>query len=93
MRAETLFWLIVGVTMTASLLVSAALGYVRQHWSVLVAVLIVSTLALGPETGISVAYGGYLGVIFIPAILAGYLVGRALRVSRLSSRDPSRAGP
>lgn len=80
MAEETLLWLIVGVTMPASLLVSAAIGYRREHWSLLIAVLILSTLALGAGTGISVAYGGYLGVIFVPAILTGYLLGRALEV-------------
>ena len=79
MSEDTLFWLVVVVTTAAAFAGSAVVGFVREDWSLLVAVLVLSTLAFAAGTGISVAYGGYLGVVFPPATAAGYFGGRILR--------------
>lgn len=79
MSEDTLFWLVVVVTTAAAFAASAVVGFVREHWSPLVAVLVLSTLVFAAGTGISFAYGGYLDVVFLPAIAAGYFGGRILR--------------
>ena len=92
MSEDSVFWLTVSVTMATSLLVSVAIGYVRQPWSLLIAVLVLSTPALAAGTGISVAYGGYLGAIFVPSILVAYLIGRFGSARGRSDRQSSRTG-